>query len=205
MAVAERRDGRKVRYFCPPPSSSCVCRPSKGQREPINLTISGVKVTSTAGWASVFRKLRLRGRARRDRAGLRAISAFASRPPAGPISVSLAIGRNLSLAWRSANQAKVPLSRHPSAPGLSLPGVRLIIPDHAPGFAVLRALSLCTCCRHCRLPATRRSSAWQTPCGTISLRKTSSLTASSSIISWRPTRSWYSAAATIRRGLCRCF
>ena len=38
--------------------------------------------------------------------------------------------------------------RHPSAPSLSLTGVRLIIPDHASGFPVLRALSLCTCCRH---------------------------------------------------------
>src|SRR5205814_8586803 len=38
--------------------------------------------------------------------------------------------------------------RRPSAPGLSLTGVRLIIPDHAMGFPVLRALSLCTCCRH---------------------------------------------------------
>ena len=38
--------------------------------------------------------------------------------------------------------------RHPSASGLSLTGVRLIIPDHALGFPVLRALSLCTCCRH---------------------------------------------------------
>src|ERR1700680_3177942 len=37
--------------------------------------------------------------------------------------------------------------RHPSAPGLSLPGARLIIPDHAVGLPVLRALSLCTCCR----------------------------------------------------------
>src|SRR3984893_16064270 len=37
--------------------------------------------------------------------------------------------------------------RPPSAPGLSLTGVRLIIPDHALGFPVLRALSLCTCCR----------------------------------------------------------
>ena len=33
-------------------------------------------------------------------------------------------------------------------PGLSLTGVRLIIPGHASGFPVLRALSLCTCCRH---------------------------------------------------------
>ena len=38
--------------------------------------------------------------------------------------------------------------RHPSAPGLSLTGVRLIIPDHALGLPVLRALSLCTCRRH---------------------------------------------------------
>src|SRR5713101_3820598 len=38
--------------------------------------------------------------------------------------------------------------RHPSAPGLSLTGVQLIIPGHASGFPVLRALSLCTCCRH---------------------------------------------------------
>src|SRR5881227_2883456 len=37
--------------------------------------------------------------------------------------------------------------RHPSAPGLSLTGVRLIIPDHAVGFPVLRALPLCTSCR----------------------------------------------------------
>src|SRR5262249_9766991 len=37
--------------------------------------------------------------------------------------------------------------RHPSAPDLSLTGVRLIIPDHAMGLPVLRALSLCTCCR----------------------------------------------------------
>jgi hypothetical protein len=38
--------------------------------------------------------------------------------------------------------------RHPRAPGLSLAGVRLIIPDHAMGLPVLRALSSCTCCRH---------------------------------------------------------
>ena len=38
--------------------------------------------------------------------------------------------------------------RHPNAPSLSLAGVRLIIPDHASGLPVLRALSLCTCCRH---------------------------------------------------------
>src|SRR5208283_2918861 len=38
--------------------------------------------------------------------------------------------------------------RHPTAPGLSLAGVRLVIPDHAVGLPVLRTLSLCTCCRH---------------------------------------------------------
>ena len=38
--------------------------------------------------------------------------------------------------------------RLPTAPGLSLTGVRLIIPDHALGSPVLRTLSLCTCCRH---------------------------------------------------------
>src|SRR5947209_9173235 len=38
--------------------------------------------------------------------------------------------------------------RIPKAPGLSLAGVRLIIPDHALGSPVLRTLSLCTCCRH---------------------------------------------------------
>src|SRR5262249_24283838 len=38
--------------------------------------------------------------------------------------------------------------RHPSAPGLSLTGVRLIIPAHALGLPVLRVFSLCTCCRH---------------------------------------------------------
>jgi hypothetical protein len=32
--------------------------------------------------------------------------------------------------------------------GLSLAGIRLIIPDHVMGSPVLRALSLCTCCRH---------------------------------------------------------
>src|SRR5262249_14450120 len=38
--------------------------------------------------------------------------------------------------------------RLPAAPGLSLTGIRLIIPDHAAGSPVLRTLSLCTCCRH---------------------------------------------------------
>ena len=37
--------------------------------------------------------------------------------------------------------------RIPTAPGLSLAGVRLIIPDHALGPPVLRTLSLCTCRR----------------------------------------------------------
>src|SRR6266853_4721999 len=34
--------------------------------------------------------------------------------------------------------------RHPTAPDLSLAGVRLVIADHALGLPVLRALSLCT-------------------------------------------------------------
>ena len=38
--------------------------------------------------------------------------------------------------------------RHPTAPGLSLMGVRLVFTDRAVGLPVLRALSLCTCCRH---------------------------------------------------------
>ena len=33
--------------------------------------------------------------------------------------------------------------RHPKAPGLSLAGFRLVIADHALGFPVFRALSLC--------------------------------------------------------------
>ncbi len=37
---------------------------------------------------------------------------------------------------------------HLRAPGLSLAGVRLAIPDHALRLPVLRTLSLCTCCRH---------------------------------------------------------
>src|SRR4029077_19758471 len=37
--------------------------------------------------------------------------------------------------------------RHPIAPSLSLAGVWLVIPDRAVGLPVLRALSLCTCCR----------------------------------------------------------
>ena len=38
--------------------------------------------------------------------------------------------------------------RHPRASGLSLTGLRLIIPHHAKGLPVLRALSWCACCRH---------------------------------------------------------
>ncbi|MBN6743124.1 hypothetical protein JKG47_22115 [Acidithiobacillus sp. MC6.1] len=38
--------------------------------------------------------------------------------------------------------------RHPQAPGLSVTGVRLVVPDHAKGLPVLRALSLYACCRH---------------------------------------------------------
>ena len=38
--------------------------------------------------------------------------------------------------------------RHPAAPGHAVTGLRLVVPDHATGLPVLRALSLCTCCRH---------------------------------------------------------
>jgi hypothetical protein len=37
---------------------------------------------------------------------------------------------------------------HPKPPGTSLTNFRLVIPDHAKGLPVLRALSLSTCCRH---------------------------------------------------------
>ena len=63
--------------------------------------------------------------------------------------------------------------RHPSAPGLSLTGVRLIIPDHALGLPVLRAFSLCTCCRHCpgaadgRIPRSSHPSVSAFPDSTI--------------------------------------
>src|ERR1700678_1731161 len=41
-------------------------------------------------------------------------------------------------------------------PGPSLAGVRLVIPDRALGLPVLRALSLCTCCRQYPGAATGR-------------------------------------------------
>ena len=53
--------------------------------------------------------------------------------------------------------------RHPRAPGLSLAGVRLVIPDHALGLPVLRALSLCTCCRHYPGAAAGRTSSLISP------------------------------------------
>ena len=54
--------------------------------------------------------------------------------------------------------------RHPRAPGLSLTGFRLVIDDHALGLPVLRALSLCTCCRHYPGAATRCLSSAHSPC-----------------------------------------
>src|SRR5271169_1346254 len=57
-------------------------------------------------------------------------------------------GGTLTLLIHALPSAHYEPLRHPSAPGLSLAGVWLIIPDHAVGFPVLRALSLCTCCRH---------------------------------------------------------
>ena len=38
--------------------------------------------------------------------------------------------------------------RHPKTPSLSLTGRRLVIPHHAKGLPVLRALPLCTCSRY---------------------------------------------------------
>jgi len=38
--------------------------------------------------------------------------------------------------------------RHPMTPGLSVTGHQLVVPDHTRGVPVLRAHSLCTCCRH---------------------------------------------------------
>ena len=46
--------------------------------------------------------------------------------------------------------------RHPTVPSLSLTGVWLVIPDRALGLPVLRALSLCTCCRQYPGAATGR-------------------------------------------------
>src|SRR5271170_537953 len=57
-------------------------------------------------------------------------------------------GGTLTLLIHALPSAHYEPLRHPGAPGLSLAGVRLIIPDHASGLPVLRALSLCTCCRH---------------------------------------------------------
>ena len=56
-------------------------------------------------------------------------------------------GGTLTLLIHALPSAHYGPLRHPSAPGLSLTGVRLIIPDHTVGLPVLRALSLCTCCR----------------------------------------------------------
>ena len=53
--------------------------------------------------------------------------------------------------------------RHPRAPGLSLTGFRLVIADHALGLPVLRALSLCTCCRHYPGTATGRIASLTSP------------------------------------------
>jgi hypothetical protein len=53
--------------------------------------------------------------------------------------------------------------RHPRAPGLSLAGVRLVIAVHALGLPVLRAFSLCTCCRHYPGAATGRILRSSTP------------------------------------------
>src|SRR5258705_6809814 len=53
--------------------------------------------------------------------------------------------------------------RHPKAPGLSLTGFRLVRADHALGLPVLRALSLCPCCRHYPGAASGRTASITTP------------------------------------------
>jgi hypothetical protein len=58
-----------------------------------------------------------------------------------------ASGTSTHLIWALPSTHYEPL-RHPLAPGLSLTGVRLVIPYHAKGLPVLPALPLCTCCRH---------------------------------------------------------
>src|SRR5271156_5933144 len=98
-----------------------------------------------AGYFSEAEKDRLRGweaYKSQDRSG------HAPHPSAGGI---------LTLLIHALPSAHYEPLRHPSAPGLSLAGVRLIIPDHASGFPVLRALSLCTCCRHYPGAADRRT------------------------------------------------
>jgi hypothetical protein len=71
-----------------------------------------------------------------------------------PISVSLATCcvrlelRSLPSTGITRLQRYSEPLRHPTAPGLSVTGVRLVVPDHALGLTVLPALSLCTCCRH---------------------------------------------------------
>ena len=57
-------------------------------------------------------------------------------------------GGTLTLLIHALPSAHYEPLRHPKAPGLSLTGVRLVIPGHAIRLPVLRALSLCTCCRH---------------------------------------------------------
>ena len=66
-------------------------------------------------------------------------------------------GGTLTLLIHALPSAHYEPLRHPHAPSLSLTGVRLIIPDHALGLPVLRALSLCTCCRHYPGTATGRT------------------------------------------------
>jgi len=69
-------------------------------------------------------------------------------PPPLDISPGLGLSGTSTHLTRQLSGTHYGPLRHPSAPGLSLTGVRLIIPDHALGLPVLRALSLCTCCRH---------------------------------------------------------
>src|SRR5258707_793703 len=52
---------------------------------------------------------------------------------------------------------------HRKAPGLSLAGFGLVLADHALGLPVLRALSLCTCCRHYPGAASGRTASLTSP------------------------------------------
>jgi hypothetical protein len=86
-----------------------------------------------------------------------------------PISMSIATCcvclelRSLSSTGITRLQRYYEPLRHPKAPGLSLTGFRLVLADHAMGLPVLRALSLCTCCRHYPGAASGRTASLTSP------------------------------------------
>ena len=89
-----------------------------------------------------------------SRATPSAVSEHSSELIGCPISWSLTAScvclelRSLPSAGIARPQRYYEPLRHPRAPGLSLAGVRLVVPDHTLGLPVLPALSLCTCCCH---------------------------------------------------------